>query len=339
MTGKDATVPDELWGTLTTDGATGSVRFERRFSTGAPDLWAAVTRADRLARWFCPVTGELGQAGEYRADLGRDGVVHGRVLACEPGHGYTVSWEDGGNQESEIDVTVRPDGDGAVLVLHHRALPARFIAEYGAGWQDFLEQLETGRPTGSTRIEELLEPYNRAATQAGVPGWAADLDGVLRRRNGLPAVRFDRRFATTAEDLWSAITDPDRLARWLMPVGGDLREGGRYTIDYGDGDVAEGTIVECDPGRGYTVTWQIEGEPAGLVSARIITGEHDPLLRLDHVQLPEDQGVGYAAGWHAYLDRLGAELRENASPDDVDFGDRWSQVVAGYRETGAITLA
>ncbi len=185
----------------------------------------------------------------------------------------------------------------------------------------------------------MLGSYRRAAAEAGVPAWAADLDGVLRRRDGLPAVRFDRRFATTAEDLWSAITEPARLARWLMPVGGELREGGRYTIDFGDDDLAEGTVLECDPGRGFTVTWQIEGEPAGLVSARILTGDHDPVLRLEHVQLPEDQGIGYAAGWHAYLDRLGAELSENDAPDDVDFGDRWSAVVTGYRAMGAVTLA
>jgi uncharacterized protein YndB with AHSA1/START domain len=226
-----------------------------------------------------------------------------------------------------------------VLVLHHRLLPARYLADYGAGWQDFLEQLESHEPTGAGRTEELLAPYRRAAAEAGVPTWAADLDGVLRRRDGLPSVRFDRRYATTPEDLWSAITEPERLARWMMPVGGDLREGGRYTIDYGDGDLAEGTVVECDPGRGFTVTWQIEGEPAGLVSVRIVTGEHDPVLRLDHVRLPEDQGIGYAAGWHAYLDRLGADLDENASTDDVDFGDRWSSVVPGYREMGALTLA
>jgi len=171
------------------------------------------------------------------------------------------------------------------------------------------------------------------------PATVADLDGVLRRRDGLPAVRFDRHYATTPDDLWSAITDPERLARWLMPVGGDLRQGGTYTIDYGDQGVAEGTILDCDPGRAFTVTWQIGGEPAGLVSAQIITGEHDPLLRLDHVQLPEDQAVGYAAGWHANLDRLAAELDENSSPDDVDFGDRWTELVPGYRAMGAIALA
>jgi len=338
MTGKNSVVLEELWGTLATDGATGSVRFERRFATDAADLWASVSRPDRLARWFCTVTGELRAGGDYRADLGRDGVVHGRVLFCDPGRGYTVSWEDGGTQESEIDVTVRSEGAGAVLVLHHRALPMRFIAEYGAGWQAFLEHLESGGQTGTGRTEDLLPPYRQAAARTGVPAWAADLDGVLRRRDGLPAVRFDRPFATTPEDLWSAITEPERLARWLMPVDGDLRAGGTYTIDYGDDGVAEGTVVDCDPGRAFTVTWQIAGEPAGLVSARIVTGDHDLVLRLDHVQLPEDQGIGYAAGWHTYLDRLAGELAEHGSADDVDFGDRWAQVVAGYRQLGAIAL-
>ena len=38
-------------------------------------------------------------------------------------------------------------------------------------------------------------------------------------------------FATTPDDLWSAITEPERLQRWFSPVSGDLRLGGRYQIE------------------------------------------------------------------------------------------------------------
>ncbi len=171
MNGTDGRVTEALWASLTTDGATGSVRFERRFSTDVADLWASVTDPDRLARWFCPVTGEFVEGGAYQADLGRDGLVHGRILACRPGHGYTVSWEDGGDQESEIEVAVAPDLGGAVLTLHHRALPSRYLADYGAGWQDFLEQLASGRlhPSRAARgIARVVPPRRRRGRRSGL---------------------------------------------------------------------------------------------------------------------------------------------------------------------------
>ena len=40
------------------------------------------------------------------------------------------------------------------------------------------------------------------------------------------AVRMEDVFDTDAADLWDAMTDPRRLARWIAEVEGDLRVGG-----------------------------------------------------------------------------------------------------------------
>ena len=51
--------------------------------------------------------------------------------------------------------------------------------------------------------------------------------GSMRRvdeRRG--AVRIEDVFDTDIADLWSAITEPGRLARWIAAVDGDLRIGG-----------------------------------------------------------------------------------------------------------------
>ena len=50
--------------------------------------------------------------------------------------------------------------------------------------------------------------------------------GALRSHDGTGVVTVQDRFDTDIDDLWSAITDPDRLARWLGQVEGDLRVGG-----------------------------------------------------------------------------------------------------------------
>ena len=50
--------------------------------------------------------------------------------------------------------------------------------------------------------------------------------GSLRSADGAGVVRIEDRFNTDIDDLWSALTDPDRLARWYGQIEGDLRGGG-----------------------------------------------------------------------------------------------------------------
>jgi len=63
---------------------------------------------------------------------------------------------------------VRPDGDGAVLVLDHTRLPQNQGAGYGAGWEAHLAGLEAqlAGATGSDwdeRFAALLPAYRTAA--------------------------------------------------------------------------------------------------------------------------------------------------------------------------------
>ncbi len=44
----------------------------------------------------------------------------------------------------------------------------------------------------------------------------------------LDVVRMQDRFDTDIDDVWSALTDPLRLARWVAEVAGDLRLGGEF---------------------------------------------------------------------------------------------------------------
>jgi uncharacterized protein YndB with AHSA1/START domain len=64
-----------------------------------------------------------------------------------------------------------------------------------------------------------------------------------------------RSYDTTPDDLWEAITTPVRLARWFLPVEGDLRLGGRYQLQGNAG----GTITRCDPPEAFDVTWEFGG--------------------------------------------------------------------------------
>lgn len=86
--------------------------------------------------------------------------------------------------------------------------------------------------------------------------------GALRTAEGKGIVRLEDRFDTDREDLWSALTDPRRLARWLGEVEGDLRQGGDFRARY-FASGWEGTcrVDECQPPQGLLIRTKSPDEP------------------------------------------------------------------------------
>jgi len=52
--------------------------------------------------------------------------------------------------------------------------------------------------------------------------------GSLRSVDGKGVVRMEGRYASDIDDLWAALTDRDRLARWYGELEGDLRPSGDF---------------------------------------------------------------------------------------------------------------
>ncbi|HWL61260.1 MAG TPA: SRPBCC family protein [Steroidobacteraceae bacterium] len=88
--------------------------------------------------------------------------------------------------------------------------------------------------------------------------------GAVRRsvrsleRDGRPAraVILTRTYDTDQADLWNALTSPERLPRWFLPVEGDLKLGGRYQLKGNAG----GTITDCEPPAHLGLTWEMRGQ-------------------------------------------------------------------------------
>lgn len=105
--------------------------ISQAYPTTVEDLWEACSRAERLARWFAPVSGELRPGGRYQVE----GNASGEVLACEPPRSFTVSWEFGGDT-SQLRVRVDPDGDRARLTIEHEhsgEADSQFWKQFGPG--------------------------------------------------------------------------------------------------------------------------------------------------------------------------------------------------------------
>lgn len=129
----------------------------------------------------------------------------------------------------------------------------------------------------------------------------------LERAGDAWSIRFDEQYATDPADLWSALTTPERLARWMTEYRGDLRLGGTWEA-LSDGEVwGTGRITECDPPHGFTTTWIAEGEGPTTLRVRLEPVEGGTRLILEH------EGVvspDYGAGWAAYLGMLADHLRD-----------------------------
>ena len=75
--------------------------------------------------------------------------------------------------------------------------------------------------------------------------------GILRSADGKGIVRVEDRFDTDIDDLWSAVTDPRRLARWMCEVEGDLRLGGEFHARFfASGWEGTGRVEVCEPPDG-----------------------------------------------------------------------------------------
>jgi uncharacterized protein YndB with AHSA1/START domain len=77
------------------------------YNTDLDDLWDAVTNAERIPRWFMPITGELKEGGHYQLE----GNAGGTITSCDRPRGYAATWEYD-NTVSWIEVRLAPAGDG-----------------------------------------------------------------------------------------------------------------------------------------------------------------------------------------------------------------------------------
>ena len=64
------------------------------------EVWEACTTAERIPRWFLPVTGDLRLHGRYQLE----GNAGGEILTCDPPNGFTATWEYGGDVSWELGV-------------------------------------------------------------------------------------------------------------------------------------------------------------------------------------------------------------------------------------------
>lgn len=140
-------------------------------------------------------------------------------------------------------------------------------------------------------------------------------------------VRFERTLAAPVGRVWGALTDESQLARWLASGTFEADAGGALAFDFGEGGTVTGEITTWEPPNRLGYSWQIPGEQASTVEWTLRADGAGTRLELVHSTLPEKMGLGYTAGWHAYLERLEAVARDEEGPD---FDPRFEELLAVY---------
>jgi uncharacterized protein YndB with AHSA1/START domain len=68
------------------------IEASRTYEAEIDDVWDAMTHAERIPRWFLPISGDLRVGGRYQLQ----GNAGGEITLCEPPRHLAVTWEFGG---------------------------------------------------------------------------------------------------------------------------------------------------------------------------------------------------------------------------------------------------
>ncbi|WP_320671036.1 SRPBCC domain-containing protein [Patulibacter defluvii] len=106
-----------------------------------------------------------------------------------------------------------------------------------------------------------------------------------------------QEYPSPIDDVWEAVTTGERIARWFLPVSGDLRLGGRYQLQGNAG----GEVLACDPPRdgraSYRVTWEYGPGVTWLTVRLTAIADDRTRVELEHAARVADVPAGW---WQQY---------------------------------------
>lgn len=186
------------------------------------DVWDAVTTAERIPRWFLPVSGDLRLGGHYQFE----GNAGGEIRSCDPpsagAAGYSVTWGNGMGEPAIVNVRLTAlDASSTRFELENVAaadsIPEGFWEQFGPsatglGWDSGLLGLASyvGGGDGGITPEEgqawLATDEGKSFLRGSADAWAA-----AHMADGASA-EFATAAATTTYNLYTGEVPSDEAA-------------------------------------------------------------------------------------------------------------------------------
>ena len=145
------------------------------------------------------------------------------------------------------------------------------------------------------------------------------------------AVRVEDVYDTDIDDLWSAITEPARLARWLATVEGDPRLGGTVYARFTSTWQGPGRIDVCDAPQRLLLTMEPGTDDEAQIEAVLTAEGGRTRLAIEERGLPLEHLYKHGAGWQAHIEDLARYLAGGES----NWKARWTELTSDY-ETLAV---
>ena len=140
---------------------------------------------------------------------------------------------------------------------------------------------------------------------------------------------MEDRFDTDIDDVWSALTDPSRLARWYSEVEGDLQLGGEFRARlFASGWEGTGRVEACEPPQRLLLLTQGPGRAGeGVIEVTLAADGDRTTLVWEERGMPLDLIAAYGAGIQVHVEDLGAYL---GGGERVDAEARWNELHPVY---------
>lgn len=158
--------------------------------------------------------------------------------------------------------------------------------------------------------------------------------GALSSADQKGVVTIEDRLGAEAADIWSALTEADRLARWLGEIKGDLRLGGEFSAHFlASGWEGTGRVETCEQMKQLVVvTKQTDGEDEHRIEVRLTADGDSTLVVWEERDLPLDMLAGYGAGIQIHVEDLVDHLSGLARRDPAP---RFAKLYPSYQRLAA----
>ncbi|MDQ1547890.1 MAG: hypothetical protein QOH69_2794 [Actinomycetota bacterium] len=153
--------------------------------------------------------------------------------------------------------------------------------------------------------------------------------GSLREENGRGTIHVEDVYPTDIDDMWSAISQPERLKRWLVDVEGDTAIDGSFTARFTSGWEGNGRVDVCEAPHRLVVTMSDGGDDETVTEATLTTEGSGTRLVIEERGLPLGEYAGHGSGWQAHIEDLALYL---AGKDTTNWIDRVRELSPTYRQ-------
>lgn len=137
---------------------------------------------------------------------------------------------------------------------------------------------------------------------------AIDRLGAFERHDDHIEVRFERLYPRPVQTVWSALTEPERLADWMGAAFVEPRTGGRFELMRDGPHPMTGHVRVWDPPRVLELSWSNTHAPDSVVRYELTPEGQGTRLVLIHQGMPFINSGLMLPGWHDFLGRLGRHL-------------------------------